>query len=568
MASLPITKKRKYISINKDTYHITKDTSCEPPFKRRKLIPNSIVPNENKPTAYSTFMVHATNIDHNRNNNAVLYNNPHKSLDILLHDDQISYNNKPVDRLSKYNQHILNRNISSNMTSIPYQPTYNIINRTISETPLPMVNLMNNLHQFQMIKQNSSRHIHNSSVSSFRNNIKTNNLCENNNNHNDILLSKQYNHHIPIDPVPSTTKATYINITADLPNDLKCYFTPKNINHKKKQHSTKIFGIKYNSTLNDMNVQTTKWVWGFKWQCGKHSLMFGKLKDARLYTKKVIKYSNCDYVCSGISISIIRNYYNMGKPTGNHQWGKFPLELTTTPSKTFQMIHDLVWKKNITFDKFKEDYGWISNNGTHLRTFQQQKDLYDKKVELKYAKKEYRKLKKNIRKIPWANKALDHIDARLKQEHTRTIELIVGRNGNEGKSKLAEYLEARGAIKPKKKAQIITKTNPHDIAMAWDPSAKIVIFDLPMRHKIKSTDGEIFEAIKNGRVTQTKYRSKSKRTLGYMKPVVAIFANEYPSGDMYKPDRYIDSCFEIINNDLVPLDPCTLEQFPKNYKPT
>ena len=76
-----------------------------------------------------------------------------------------------------------------------------------------------------------------------------------------------------------------------------------------------------------------------------------------------------------------------------------------------------------------------------------------------------------------------------------------------------------------------------------------------MKTQIKENDGQIFEAIKNGRITQKKYKSKNKKTENFMKPIVITFMNEYPYGNMYKPDRYIDSCYEIINNELITLDP-------------
>ena len=359
---------------------------------------------------------------------------------------------------------------------------------------------------------------------------------------------------------------THTRIISDLPHNLKHYFIPPQNKDKYKQHSTKVFGIKYDNEPAKLAIKKSKWQWGFSWRSGTLILMFGKLKTNRLYTKKIRKYSGCDYITSGIPIGIIRGYYLDSEITKQRTWGTIPPLLTVTPGKNYQTIHRLVWEEKIDYDTFTRDYGFFACNSTDDKAFKQQKDLYNKTQALKYAKEEYHRLKKNIAKMPWAVKVIEHIDRRLNEKHTRTIELIVGKKGNEGKSKLSEYLEIRGKINDKMKTQIITKTNPSDIAVAWDITARIIIFDLPMTHKIKSSDGEIFEAIKNGRVTQTKYKSRSKQTQNYMKPIVIIFTNEYPNGDMYKPDRYIKSCFEIIKNDLISLDPYKFKYFPQDYK--
>ena len=151
----------------------------------------------------------------------------------------------------------------------------------------------------------------------------------------------------------------------------------------------------------------------------------------------------------------------------------------------------------------------------------------------------------------------------VENEEDRKIIIVVGTKGGEGKTTVAKYLEARGKINEEKSAQIITTLDHDSVALMWNPSNKIVIFDLPLGYEISRSEGILIEKIKNGTLDVRKYRSQMKESEAAT-PIVVIFTNNLPPGNLFMPDRYQDACYQIIRNKLKTLNPEILRNFIKN----
>ena len=132
---------------------------------------------------------------------------------------------------------------------------------------------------------------------------------------------------------------------------------------------------------------------------------------------------------------------------------------------------------------------------------------------------------------PWQQSLLDVVE---ETPHPRRIHWIWENTGGAGKSWMATYLGAA------KEATVMEYGKKADLAYIYAP--KIVVFDLsrtaePGEGKANILDHlyALAESLKNGRLTTTKYDSK---TIYFPSPHVIFFANFSPDMTKWSEDRY------------------------------
>lgn len=125
-------------------------------------------------------------------------------------------------------------------------------------------------------------------------------------------------------------------------------------------------------------------------------------------------------------------------------------------------------------------------------------------------------------------------DALAEPADDRTIRWVYSYAGGTGKSFMASYLAASGAL-------VLTGGRLVDMAYIYDHQS-IVIFDLartqaPVEGRESSLDHiySFMEMLKNGRLTSTKYESRSKV---FAPPHVVVFANFPPDRTKMSEDRW------------------------------
>lgn len=156
--------------------------------------------------------------------------------------------------------------------------------------------------------------------------------------------------------------------------------------------------------------------------------------------------------------------------------------------------------------------------------------LYGKRIRLLAQeiknKRELRQLESSYSGVEWKNWQQKLIDDTSKEADSRTITVVVDREGNKGKTFLARYLSCKGAL-------YCTTTKRADIAQAFSHH-KIVIFDLPRDNQDAISWGTI-ECIKNGLIFSPKYESHSKVS---KPPHVLVFMNQHPDESRLSADRW------------------------------
>lgn len=146
---------------------------------------------------------------------------------------------------------------------------------------------------------------------------------------------------------------------------------------------------------------------------------------------------------------------------------------------------------------------------------------------------------------PWQQDLLDVV---TDNPHPRQILWIWEKDGNTGKSWLANYL---GTLYS---ACVLNAGRKTDMAYIYSQKpAPIVIFDLPRtteasedRKHILDGTYSLAEDLKNGRITSTKYESK---TIFFSTPHVIFFANFEPDYTKWSSDRYAVKNLNVLSFD-------------------
>lgn len=163
---------------------------------------------------------------------------------------------------------------------------------------------------------------------------------------------------------------------------------------------------------------------------------------------------------------------------------------------------------------------------------------------------EFMALNGPISKVRWAKLLIKQIDNLVESdENTRKILFCIGSKGGEGKSFLARWLYLRGKVNKMKSTQILTTLDYDSVVSMWDTNSKILIFDLPLNYTIQQCHGILLEDLKSGVLDRGKYQRKMKQ-FKQSQPIIVVFTNKLPPGNLYMPDRYDNACFQIIDGEL------------------
>lgn len=137
---------------------------------------------------------------------------------------------------------------------------------------------------------------------------------------------------------------------------------------------------------------------------------------------------------------------------------------------------------------------------------------------------------------PWQQELADVVS---NSPDPRKVNWLWSVQGNVGKSYMADYLAAFHD------AMILTPGKKQDLTYIWTQSPKpICIFDLSrtvapdpeLRHGPLDVIYSLMEDLKNGRMTSTKYESKS---VFFAVPHVIVFANFEPDRSKMSEDRWV-----------------------------
>ena len=170
--------------------------------------------------------------------------------------------------------------------------------------------------------------------------------------------------------------------------------------------------------------------------------------------------------------------------------------------------------------------------------------------EYKEAKELYIKHKKNIDLDnvilrPWQKALLEYI-----KPSTREVILVIGKQGNEGKSWFQEYMESKfgwgkvicGMDIKMKKGSIC-----HVLSKRSLMTTDTFLFDVGKANSDDEVNYELLEKIKNGRTVAAKFDSKE---LKFKTPnTVVVFSNEKPNVSTLSKDRW--KIFRIRDDDLI-----------------
>lgn len=113
----------------------------------------------------------------------------------------------------------------------------------------------------------------------------------------------------------------------------------------------------------------------------------------------------------------------------------------------------------------------------------------------------------------------------------RSITFCIDYNGNSGKSWFCDYY-----AKCNERTQILTPGKYADMAMALDPTIRVLFMDCPRSKQGDFIQYDFLENVKNGRIFSGKYESGMK----YLNPVhVVVMMNQDPDMSKLSEDRYI-----------------------------
>lgn len=124
---------------------------------------------------------------------------------------------------------------------------------------------------------------------------------------------------------------------------------------------------------------------------------------------------------------------------------------------------------------------------------------------------------------PWQQRVFRN----LQLQSRRKILFVVDKTGDQGKTFLADYLEALY------NCEVYTSSAAKDVSFAIK-SPDIVIFDFS-KSQVETTNWATIEHVKDGRIFCTKYESIRKF---FTPPSVAVFMNDDPPMDKFSADRY------------------------------
>lgn len=132
-------------------------------------------------------------------------------------------------------------------------------------------------------------------------------------------------------------------------------------------------------------------------------------------------------------------------------------------------------------------------------------------------------MKKELR--PWQIEAVK----KLEEQDDRKILFVVDREGNTGKTFLANWLEAV------KQARVLSNMKSADAKYLMESEDQFVVFDL-VRSSLDYVKYGVMEEIKNGCFTSTKNECRRKVYERVMK--VVVFMNQYPDETKLSKDRW------------------------------
>lgn len=113
----------------------------------------------------------------------------------------------------------------------------------------------------------------------------------------------------------------------------------------------------------------------------------------------------------------------------------------------------------------------------------------------------------------------------------RSIVFVVDSSGNTGKSWFCDYY----AYLHPEETQVLTPGKYADMALALDPSVKVLFLDCPRSKQGDFIQYDFLENVKNGRIFSGKYESGMK----YLNPLhVVVMMNECPDMRKLSEDRY------------------------------
>lgn len=188
-----------------------------------------------------------------------------------------------------------------------------------------------------------------------------------------------------------------------------------------------------------------------------------------------------------------------------------------------ELVEDI--KEGVQYKQLRSKHAALFvKYGRHIEEYlKKEKYLKDEEEVNKY----YDNLYDKIVWKEWQQKVLDIIEDN--KVDNRTINWIYDKQGNNGKSTIANYLEIY------KNAYIITGGKQADIYRHYDNN-RIVIYDLP-RDYTEGNDSiySTMECFKNGYILDTKYEGQKKR---FIPPHIFVFSNSMPNIDKLSKDRW------------------------------
>ena len=138
----------------------------------------------------------------------------------------------------------------------------------------------------------------------------------------------------------------------------------------------------------------------------------------------------------------------------------------------------------------------------------------------------------------WYDDALELVN----QQNRRQILWIYGQQGNEGKSKLCQWFEA----KYEKTAQHMTGKSPKHLASMIETQSNLFLIDLPRTTVLDEKMYGFIEELKNGKINVEHYEA---RTIRLKKSTIVVFANDPPDSFRWSQDRYVIR--EIVDQNLM-----------------
>lgn len=124
------------------------------------------------------------------------------------------------------------------------------------------------------------------------------------------------------------------------------------------------------------------------------------------------------------------------------------------------------------------------------------------------------------------------VDLAMGEPDSRSINFVVDKDGNTGKSWLATYLERTIS----KQVQVMRPGKFADMAFGYVEETEVFILDCPRSKQGDFIQYDFLEAIKDGRLFSSKYESRMKR---FNPPHVFVFMNQDPDMDKLSVDRYV-----------------------------